>query len=53
MKVKNGDSRNQRTAEYESRFYVYNESEANLLGAVFTNTGIMTATPYKVTAANH
>jgi len=53
MKVKNGDGRNQRTAEHESRFHIYNESEANLLGVVFTDPGIMTAAPYQVLAADH
>lgn len=38
---------------YDSRFGVYNESEASLLGVVYTETGIMTAAPYKVIDASH
>jgi hypothetical protein len=38
---------------YESRFGVYNESEAHLLGVVYTDSGIMTAAPYRVLAADH
>ena len=38
---------------YESRFGVYNESEANLLGVVYTDAGIMTAAPYQVVDADH
>ena len=53
MKVKNGDTRVQRAKGYESRFHQYNESEANLLGVVFTHPGIMTAAPYQVLDADH
>ncbi|MXW81131.1 MAG: carboxypeptidase regulatory-like domain-containing protein, partial [Gemmatimonadetes bacterium] len=53
MKVKNGDGRVQRAEGHESRFHQYNESEANLLGVVFTHPGIMTAAPYQVLAADH
>jgi hypothetical protein len=38
---------------YESRFDRRAESEANLLGVVFTFSGIMTAAPYKVLDAEH
>ena len=38
---------------YESRFDKRCESEANLLGVVFTNPGIMTAAPYQVLDADH
>lgn len=38
---------------YESRFGRTHESEANLLGVVFTEKGIMTAAPYKCLAPNH
>ena len=38
---------------YESRFGVYNESEANLLGVVYTDRGVMTAAPYRVVDAAH
>lgn len=37
----------------ESRFHRRHESEANLLGVVFTNPGIMTAAPYRVVDAEH
>ena len=53
MKVKNGDARVQQAKGYESRFHQYNESEANLLGVVFTHPGIMTAAPYQVLDADH
>ncbi len=39
--------------EYESRMHRTLESEANLLGVVCTDTGIMTAAPYKVIDASH
>ncbi|MGD9853968.1 MAG: N,N-dimethylformamidase beta subunit family domain-containing protein [Planctomycetaceae bacterium] len=39
--------------EYESRFDKRQESEANLLGVVFTFAGIMTAAPYRVVDATH
>ena len=38
---------------YESRFARIAESEANLLGVRFTETGIMSAAPYEVVDANH
>lgn len=37
----------------ESRFALRVESEANLLGVVFTPAGIMTAAPYKVEDGSH
>jgi len=37
----------------ESRFAKRHESEANLLGVVFTPTGIMTGAPYRVAEAGH
>ena len=39
--------------KFESRFHARNESEANLLGVVYDNRGIMTAAPYEVKNANH
>ena len=39
--------------EYESRFDKRHESEANLLGVVFSFPGIMTAAPYRVIDADH
>jgi N,N-dimethylformamidase len=53
MRVKNGDDRRRRAGGFESRFNLYNESEANLLGVVFTDAGIMTAAPYEVIDADH
>lgn len=38
---------------WESRFHKRQESEANLLGVVFTFPGIMTGAPYKVLSSNH
>ncbi|MPZ20199.1 MAG: carboxypeptidase regulatory-like domain-containing protein [Luteitalea sp.] len=38
---------------FESRLHRTYESEANLLGVVCTETGIMTAAPYEVRAASH
>ncbi|MEX2287291.1 MAG: N,N-dimethylformamidase beta subunit family domain-containing protein [Planctomycetaceae bacterium] len=38
---------------YESRFHLREESEANLLGVVYTETGIMTAAPYRVVDDSH
>lgn len=37
----------------ESRFALRHESEASLLGVVFTPTGIMTGAPYRVVDADH
>ncbi len=41
------------TRYLESRFHRTVESEANLTGVVTTDTGIMTAAPYKVIDADH
>jgi hypothetical protein len=41
------------TVEFESRMHRTLESEANLLGVVCTETGIMTAAPYRVADASH
>lgn len=38
---------------YESRFHRNVESEANLLGVVCTDAGIMTAAPYRVVRPSH
>jgi len=49
-------STNQRGAGsivWESRFHKRHESEANLLGVVFSFPGIMTAAPYRVVDAGH
>jgi hypothetical protein len=37
----------------ESRFHTAVESEANLLGVVFSDAGAMTSAPYRVGAADH
>ncbi len=49
----NGDGRELKQGGYESRFAMRVESEANLLGVVFTETGIMTGAPYRVLEASH
>ncbi len=38
---------------YESRMHRRVESEANLLGVVYTDPGVMTAAPYQVKQADH
>jgi len=38
---------------HESRYAMRHESEANLLGVVFTPTGAMTGAPYRVINASH
>ena len=39
--------------EYESRFDKRQESEASLLGVVYSDSGVMTAAPYQVLDADH
>ncbi len=41
------------SVEYDSRMHRTLESEANLLGVVCTESGIMTAAPYRVIDASH
>jgi hypothetical protein len=55
MKVNNGNvlALDRPGEGIESRFHIYNESEANLLGVAFTGTGIMTSAPYRVVDADH
>jgi hypothetical protein len=55
MTVHNGDNRKlqARLAEYESRLGMQHQSQANLLGVVYTEAGVMTAAPYRVLAADH
>ena len=48
-----GGISNDGTVEYESRMHRKLESEANLLGVVCTDSGIMTAAPYRVVDASH
>jgi N,N-dimethylformamidase len=38
---------------FESRFHLRHESEANLLGVVYDDRGIMTAAPYRVEKSGH
>ena len=52
--VQNGNERERvRQGTTESRFHPRVESEANLLGVVFTYDGIMTSAPYRVDDAGH
>jgi hypothetical protein len=44
---------NQWPAGCESRFHARVESEANLLGVVFSDAGAMTSAPYEVVAPDH
>ena len=53
MTVRNGDDRLQSAGKFESRFHSRHESEANLLGVVYTEAGIMTAAPYRVLDDTH
>jgi hypothetical protein len=55
MIVHNGDNRTLQAnlSQYESRFGMRVESEAHLLGVVYSETGVMTAAPYRVLAADH
>jgi N,N-dimethylformamidase beta subunit-like, C-terminal len=50
---KNGDTRAMKQGKFESRFHMRAESEANLLGVVFTETGVMTSAPYRVLDDGH
>ena len=50
---RNGDGRVLKSSGFESRFHMRVESEANLLGVVFTETGIMTGAPYRVLDESH
>ena len=55
MVVHNGDNRKlaANLDRYESRFGMRVESEANLLGVVYTETGVMTAAPYQTLRPDH
>jgi N,N-dimethylformamidase len=50
---RNGDARTLRRGGYESRFHWRVESEARLLGVVFSESGVMTAAPFRVLKADH
>ncbi len=49
----NGDARKLIRGGFESRFHMRVESEANLLGVVFTDAGVMTAAPFRAQNASH
>ncbi len=49
----NGNARKIKQHGFESRFHARVESEANLLGVVFSETGVMTGAPYRVLQADH
>lgn len=51
--IHNGIEREHERNGFESRFHPRVESEANLLGVVFTAAGIMTGAPFRVTNADH
>lgn len=51
--IRNGDERERIRRGLESRFHTRVESEANLLGIVFSYAGIMTSAPYRVLDASH
>jgi hypothetical protein len=51
--IHNGNEPERIARGLESRFHTRVESEANLLGVVFTDAGIMTAAPFRVVDAAH
>ena len=51
--VRNGDKREQRRKNLDSRMHERIESEAALLGVVYTDAGAMTGAPYKVVDPEH
>jgi hypothetical protein len=53
MVCHNGDARDWKRRGLESRFHLKEESEANLLGVVYTDPGAMTAAPYRVLDPDH
>jgi N,N-dimethylformamidase len=53
MTVRNGDQREKDRLKKESRFHLRQESQANLLGVVYTDAGAMTGAPYRVIAPDH
>jgi hypothetical protein len=55
MIVHNGDNRKLQAnlEKFESRFGMRVESEAHLTGVVYSESGVMTAAPYRVLAAEH
>jgi hypothetical protein len=53
MTVRNGDSRTIERQKKESRFHYRVESEANLLGVVYSDAGAMTGAPYQIVDPRH
>jgi hypothetical protein len=53
MAVRNGDKREIQRRGLESRFHLRVESEANLLGVVYSDAGAMTGAPYRVADDRH
>ena len=53
MVVHNGQEPERLAAGLESRFHARRESEANVLGVVFDDAGIMTAAPYRTIDSSH
>jgi hypothetical protein len=53
MIVRNGDKREIQRRGLESRFDLRVESEANLLGVVYSDAGAMTGAPYRVVDDSH
>lgn len=53
MICRNGDQREINRRKLDSRFHLRVESEANLLGVVFSEAGAMTGAPYRVVDADH
>jgi hypothetical protein len=51
--VRNGDKREQHAKKLDSRMHDRLESEANLLGVVYTDAGAMTGAPYRVVDPDH
>ncbi len=50
---RNGDAREVTRRGLEGRFHLGGESEANLLGVIYDDRGIMTAAPFRVVDAGH
>lgn len=50
---RNGDTREIDRRKLDSRFHLRYESEANLLGVVYSDPGAMTGAPYRVIEADH
>jgi N,N-dimethylformamidase len=53
MIVRNGDRRVMQQRGLESRMHLRFESEASLLGVVYTDAGAMTGAPFRVVDADH